>query len=105
MEEKEVLSNMQGGFRRDRPTFAKIWTLRNIIEYSLMTNSELHLYYIDIQKAYDSVKYWAPELVLQKYGFNKHFRDIIQDICKGTTCNVILPYRLSKEININRGVR
>ena len=105
MEEKEALSNMQGGFRRDRPTFAKIWTLRNIIEHSLMTNSELHLCYIDIQKAYDSVEYWALELVLEKYGFNKHFRDIIQDICKGTTCNVILPYGLSEEINISRGVR
>ena len=64
MEEKNTFSNIQGGFRRDRPTFAKIWTLRNIIEHSIMNDKELHLCYIDIQKVYDSVEYWALDLIL-----------------------------------------
>ncbi|HYJ01232.1 MAG TPA: reverse transcriptase family protein, partial [Nitrososphaeraceae archaeon] len=105
MENNNCFSNMQGGFRRDRPTYAKIWGLKNIIEHSIRENRELHVTYIDIQKAYDSVEFWALELVLEKYGFNTHFIDIISDICRGTTCNVILPYGLSNEINITRGVR
>jgi hypothetical protein len=96
---------MQRGFRRDRPTFAKIWTLRNIIEHSIMNEKELYICYIDIQKAYDSVEFWALDLVLEKYGFNKKFRNIISEICLNTTCNVILPYRLSETIKISRGVR
>src|ERR1700753_2379688 len=47
----------------------------------------------------------VPQLVLQKYGFNKQFCDIIMSICKNTTCNVILPYGLSDDIKITRGVR
>ena len=105
MEKNDAFSNIQGGFRRDRPTFAKIWTLKNIIEHSMMYNKEIHMCYIDIQKAYDSVEYWALDLILEKYGFNKNFRDIIHDICENTTCNVILPYGLSDNIKISRGVR
>ena len=70
-----------------------------------MKEKELHMCYIDIQKAYDLVEYWALDLILKKYGFNNKFRNIIQDICKDTTCNIILPYRLSNTINITRGVR
>ncbi|HYJ01922.1 MAG TPA: reverse transcriptase domain-containing protein, partial [Nitrososphaeraceae archaeon] len=105
MEDNNTLSNMQGGFRRDRPTFAKIWTLRNIIEHSIINNKEIHVCYIDIQKAYDSVEYWALNLILEKYDFNKKIRNIIQDICTDSTCNFILPYDLSDTINITRGVR
>jgi hypothetical protein len=42
---------------------------------------------------------------LEKYRFSKYFREIIGDICHNTLCNVILLYRLSKDINIIRGVR
>src|SRR5271169_1818914 len=103
MEDNQCLSEMQGGFRRDRPTFAKMWTLRNIIDHSLMEDKELHVCYIDIQKAYDSVEHWALDLVLEQYGFSNQFRKIISSICLNTKCNVILPYGLSEDINITRG--
>jgi hypothetical protein len=105
MEENKCFSEMQGGFRRDRPTFAKMWTLRNIFEHAKKNDRELHACYIDIQKAYDSVEHWALDRVLEEYGFSQHFRDIITDICKDTTCNVILPHGLSDSIKITRGVR
>ena len=105
LEDNKCLSKMQGGFRRDRPTFPKIWTLRNVIEHSLINDKELHVCYLDIQKAYDSVEYWALDLVLQNYGFSKQFRSIISDLCAGASCNVILPYGLSEDITITQGVR
>jgi hypothetical protein len=43
--------------------------------------------------------------VLKEYEFNQQFRNIIQNICKGASCNEILPYGLSEDINITRGVR
>ena len=62
--------------------------------------------YIDIQKAYDSVEYWALELVLEKYGFSEHFRDIIMISAK---IRHVMSYRhmagLSEQINITRGVK
>ena len=96
---------MQDGFRKDRFTYAKIWSLKNIIKHSITKNREIHMVYIDIQKVYNSVEYWALELMLKKYGFSEHFRDIIMDICKNSSCNVILLYSLSEQINITRGVK
>ena len=90
MEKNKCLSEMQGGFRKNRPTLAKMWTLRNIIEHSIETESTLHVCYIDIQKAYDSVEYWALNKVLEEYGFSEHFREVILNICKDSSCNVIL---------------
>ena len=55
MEKNNCFSNMQGGFRKDKPTYAKIWSLKNVIEHSITKNRELHMVYIDIQKACDSV--------------------------------------------------
>ena len=74
METNECFSKMQGGFRKDRPTFTKIWTLRNIIEHAKLENKNIHVCYIDIQKAYDSVEHWALNRVLKEYGFSKDFR-------------------------------
>ena len=105
MERKEAFSSIQGGFRRDRSTFAKIWTLRNIIEFLIINNKELHMCYIDIQKAYDSVEYWALDIILEKYGFSSKFISIIQDICINAIYNVILPYSLSKDIKISKRVK
>jgi Reverse transcriptase (RNA-dependent DNA polymerase) len=105
MKINKLFSNMQGGFRQDRPTFAKIWVLRNIIEYAKINNQDLHVCYIDIQKAYDSVEYWVLDTVLQQYGFSQKFKNIISNICKNSKCNVILSYGLSKDIYISRGVK
>ena len=90
LEDNNCLSEMQGGFRRDRPTFAKMWTLKNIIEHAKINEKELHVCYLDIQKAYDSVEYWALDLILKKYGFSKHFRHIISNICENTSCNITI---------------
>ena len=42
---------------------------------------------------------------MEEYGFSESFRNIILNICKNSTCNVILPYGLSDDINLTRGVR
>ena len=69
-----------------------------------MNNNKIHMCYIDIQKTYNSVKYWVLDLILEKYDFNKFFRDIIHDICENTTYNVIFSYKLSENIKISRKI-
>ena len=105
MKKKEAFSSIQRGFRKDRLTFTKILILRNIIKHSIINNKELHMYYIDIQKAYDSVEYWALDIILEKYRFSSKFISIIQDICTNAIYNVILLYSLLKDIKISRKVK
>ena len=40
MENNNYFSKMQGGFRRDRPTFAKMWTLRKRTSHVLYRYSK-----------------------------------------------------------------
>ena len=47
--ENNCFSKMQGGFRRDRPTFAKMWSLRNVLEHSKLNVKELHTHITKIK--------------------------------------------------------
>ena len=57
IEDTGIISHSQGGFRRNKPTWNKIWALRNVIEHARINKNPLHITYIDLAKAYDSVEY------------------------------------------------
>jgi hypothetical protein len=61
--------------------------------------------YVILTFKYNSVEYWALDTILQQYRFSQKFRNIINNICKNSKYNVILPYRLSKDIYISREVK
>jgi len=71
---------MQGGFRPGKTTFTKIWTIINIIEDAKINKNPLHVCYVDVKKAYDSVEHWDISKILQEYGFNQDFIDFINNI-------------------------
>ncbi len=83
IEEEEILVNTQAGFRKDRNTWQKIWTLKYTIDYQKKKNKKTHLIYIDLAKAYDSVEHWELEQILRKYGFNEITINIIKEMCEG----------------------
>ena len=56
LENTNSFSCMQGGFRIGRTTFTKIWTLINMFEDAKINKKPLHVCYIDVKKAYDSVE-------------------------------------------------
>ena len=62
---------MQGGFRIGKTTHTKVWTLIQIIEHAKQENRPLHVAYIDVKKAYDSVEHWGLKQMLTQYGFKK----------------------------------
>ena len=56
--------------------------------------------YIDIQKAYDPEEFWALDRILEEYGFNQHFRNIIRNICKKWDKQVrnLMAYKLRENL-------
>ena len=94
---------MQVGFRPGRTTFAKIWSLAQIIDDAKAGGYELHVSYIDLKKAYDSVEHWGVEQVLTQYGFNTTFVTAIKAICTQSRTSIITPHGLTSPINITRG--
>jgi hypothetical protein len=104
LENNNILSDSQAGFRRNRNTWNKIWQLRNLIEHQNLNKKPIHIIYLDLAKAYDSVEHWAIKQILSKYGFNKEFTKIIQDICKNNTAEIITAYGNTSKIEIGRGL-
>ena len=105
MEENKLFSNMQGGFRRNRSTFTKLWITRNIFEDAKINNKFLDVCYIDIKKAYDSVEHWSIKYILKTYGFNQKFINIIADLYNNQNAQVITPYGLSDNFLITKGIK
>jgi Reverse transcriptase (RNA-dependent DNA polymerase) len=105
MEKNNAFSSMQGGFRIGKTTYTKVWTLSQIIEHAKINKNGLHVCYIDVKKAYDSVKHWGLRRVLVKYGLNPIFVKLIDNICLNNECSIATPYGPSETIHITRGVR
>ena len=59
LEKRNMISDLQNGFRTGRSTKGNIRTLLNLLEHAKMTKSEIHLCYIDFKKAFDSISYDA----------------------------------------------
>jgi len=100
LEKNNIFSDSQGGFRKNKTTWNKIWSLRNVIEHAKMTKSPLHITYIDLAKAYDSVEHWALEKTLRYMGFNPNFIEIIKEMCAGNLLKIITAYGLTDEFKV-----
>ena len=96
---------MQGGFRAGKTTYTKIWTLVNLIEDANNNNKPLHLCYIDVKKAYDSVEHWGIKKLLTQYKFHPDFIKLICNIYENNTCGFNTPYGLTDAVPITHGVR
>ena len=51
----QIETEEQAGFRADRSTVDHIICLRQLIEKKMAVNQPLHLLFVDLEKAYDSV--------------------------------------------------
>ncbi|HVX00978.1 MAG TPA: reverse transcriptase family protein, partial [Candidatus Babeliaceae bacterium] len=105
MEGEGLLSDAQGGWRKGISTATKISTLIGVIQDSKDKNKPLHLVYIDIRKAYDTIEYWMLQRVLSEMGFSPKIKRLIQNLYKGVHSDVVTAYGKSGKINIKRGVR
>ena len=52
----DIIGIHQCGFRRNRSTIDKIFSIRKILEKKWEYNGTVHQLYVDFKKAYDSVK-------------------------------------------------
>ena len=53
---EEALGETQHGFRKGRSTQDLILTMRQLNEKLLSINKEIHIYFVDLQKAFDKIR-------------------------------------------------
>lgn len=91
LKENNIIPIAQNGFFPDRGSDQCIHSLINIIGNSIQFNKELHVLYLDLAKAFDSVEHWV-------------IKDILQYIGTGYLGEVILSTLLHSSTQIETGI-
>jgi len=94
----------QAGFRKNFSTSDHILTLKTLIEKVTEYNLPLYLAFIDYEKAFDSVEWWAVQRTLQKCRVDYRYAELIQTIYENTT-TIIQLHDKTEPIPIRCGVR
>ena len=83
VERHKLLGEVQNGFRKDRSGGDSSFTLNTILWKSLAKKKKVHLSFMDLQKAYDSVHRGTLWGKMGKLGFGGKFLEAIKCMYKG----------------------
>lgn len=99
------LLESQNGFRRGRSCTDACYTIKLLMEKRIEYNEEMHLCFIDLEKAYDNVNRHKLFKILPEYNISPKMIRIIQKIYENTKVSIKLGDQKSEHIQINKGVR
>eukprot|EP01133_Synstelium_polycarpum_P016836 gene16836-20020_t len=99
------LSHTQFAFREANSTELPHHILSNCILDSNLFSKEMHVAFIDLRKAFDSIEHWAIREALVRKGISTKLVNLISNIMKDTTVTVITPHGLTGEIHTEKGVK
>jgi hypothetical protein len=94
----------QAGFRANRSTIDQVFTLKIVMEKCREFNNPLHMCFIDIQKAYDSVNRELLWKICRHYGLTEKIVKLLKLIHKDTRAKVRINGELSDSFNTETGV-
>ncbi len=75
------------------------------IEDSIIKKKKIHILYIDLRKAFDSVEEWAIKRTLTNYDLPKETIELIMEIYRDNKIDVITWVGITRKNPVNRGVR
>lgn len=101
----DAMMEQQAAFRPGRGTTDHLFTLSQLQQKAHRHRQELHLCYIDLAKAYDSVDRTTLWKVLELYGVPRKLVDLLTDLHDGTEACVRHAGGLSDWFPITTGVR
>lgn len=104
-ERNGVLTNSQGGFQPRRGCEQKTAQSTAIHQHAAQNHRELSTMYIDIAKAYDSVPHQAITDTLRAIKAPRSFIELISQIYRDNTIQILTPYGPTDPIPVRRGLR
>ncbi|XP_044745272.1 uncharacterized protein LOC123307119 [Coccinella septempunctata] len=104
-ETKGLEEEEQSGFHAGRTCSDNIFCLKQIIEKKTATNREVHITFVDLHKAYDTipiVKLWE---VLEGTNINHTLIKAVKDLYTGTKSRIKVGKYVTDEFLVNKGLR
>ena len=101
----DVVSESQCGFRKQRGTVDMVFAIRQLQEKCVKQHQDLHLLFIDLTKAFDTVNRAALWAILSKLGCPPRFVQIIRSFHDGMFCRVIENGDASDPFPVSNGVK
>ena len=101
---KGILPETQCGFRAGRGTVDMIFTLRMALELARVKKTDLHVVFVDLMKAYDSVNRNGLWGILRAKGVPNTMLDLIKDFYTGKTARVSAEGELTEEFELRTGL-
>ena len=99
------LMEEQAGFRSRRSTMDQVFILKMVMERSREFNQPLHLCFIDLKKAYDSVNRTALWRVCRAYGLSQKIVRMLQLLYEDTSAQVRIEEDVSDSFIMETGVK
>ena len=99
-----ILREEQAGFRPGVGCIDHIFTLRNIIEQCIEWNTKVHINFIDLEKAFDSIHRDTLWRILLAYGCPEKIINIIKCFYNNFSCSVIHKKKLTDWFSVRSGV-
>src|SRR5215469_17341388 len=101
---EDLLSQEQNGFRRNRTTTDKIFIMQQMLEKCYEYNIEMHLLFIDLKQAFDSVDRQKTIQILQELRIPNKLVQLMKMTLKNTEASVKIENLTSKPFLISSGV-
>ena len=105
VERHKLLGEIQNGFRKDRSGGDSSFTLNSIIWKSLAKKKKVHLSFMDLQKAYDSVHRGILWEKMKKLGFGGRFLEAIKCMYNGDFVTCQTNGITTNPVYLGRGLR
>lgn len=85
---EHTILECQNGFRRGRSCIDGFYTVKMVMQKKREFNLETHLYFINLEKAYDQVKREKLFNILYKVEVDSHLRKLIECIYDDNTIQI-----------------
>lgn len=105
MYENNFFSKHQGAWQKDKITTINASAMIQMYEDAKLHKKELHVCYIDLVKAYDSVEHWSLEETMRHYNMGENTIKIIMSLLENTELAIITNHGITQTFKVNRGVR
>lgn len=104
MESNGKLKENQAGFRSKRSTVDQVFVLNSMIGKNMRERKKLHVAFIDLKAAFDTVDRKIMLEKLEKKGVKGRFLNFVKNIYDKTLCRIIKSEGISKSFETSVGV-